>query len=213
MENGPSVDRIARVEAGVNYGWDGSDASMHTNAAYVWAPAVAPVNIAWIQPGTFSGSGFPTEKMDHLFATESGPTYGAGPQLHGKRISEFVFDAAGVLVAGPTALIEYEGVGTGTAVGLAAGPDGLYFTDLYKDFGAASPIEAGASVFRVRWIGVVEFSGGVAGRARASHRRVPRRLERAVPHGVALGVRRRHRQRREGAGAPVPRRPARTTCG
>jgi len=157
-ENGPNVDRIARVEAGVNYGWDGSDASMHTNAAWVWTPAVAPVNIAWIQPGTFSGSGFPTEKMDHLFATESGPTYGAGPQLHGKRISEFVFDAAGVLVSGPTALIEYEGVGTGTAVGLVAGPDGLYFTDLYKDFAAASPIEAGASVFRVRWTGVVEFS-------------------------------------------------------
>src|SRR6185503_15231374 len=115
-ENGPSVDRIARVDAGVNYGWDGSDASMHTNAAFVWTPAVAPVNIVWIQPGTFTGSGFPTEKMDHLFATESGPTYGAGPQLHGKRISEFVFDAAGVLVSGPTALIEYEGVGTGTAV-------------------------------------------------------------------------------------------------
>jgi len=59
---------------------------------------------------------------------------------------------------GHGSLVEYEGVGTGSAVGLAAGPDGLYFTDLYKDFGGASPIEAGASVFRVRWIGVVEFS-------------------------------------------------------
>jgi len=158
VENGPSVDRIARVDAGVNYGWDGTDASMHTNAAFVWSPAVAPVNIAWIQPGTFGGSGFPAEKADHLFASESGGTYGEGPTPNGKRISEFVFDAAGTLVTGPAPLIEYAGVGRGTVVGLAAGPDGLYFTDLYKDFGAASPIEAGASVFRVRWTGVADFT-------------------------------------------------------
>jgi len=162
VENGPSVDRIARVDAGVNYGWDGTDASMRVNAAYAWSPAVAPVNIAWVQPGTFGGSAFPAEKMDHLFASESGGTYGAGPTTNGKRISEFVFDAAGALVSGPTPLIEYAGVGRGTAVGLAAGPDGLYFTDLYKDFGAASPIDPGASVFRVRWTGVADFAAGTS---------------------------------------------------
>src|SRR5262249_55674338 len=88
VENGPSVDRIATVVEGVNYGWDGSDQSMHTDAAYVWSPAVAPVNLAWVQPGTYGGSGFPSERMDHAFVTESGPTYGAGPQDQGKRISE-----------------------------------------------------------------------------------------------------------------------------
>ena len=29
--------------------------------------------------------------------------------------------------------VEYNGSGRATAVGLASGPDGLYFTDLYKD--------------------------------------------------------------------------------
>jgi hypothetical protein len=38
-------------------------------------------------------------------------------------------------------------------VGLAAGPDGLYFTELYKDLGAATPIDAGARVFRLRYVG------------------------------------------------------------
>ena len=158
VENGPSVDRIARVEAGASYGWNGTDDSMRINAAYNWSPAVAPVNIAWVQPGTFGGSGFPAEKMDHAFVSESGATYSEGPEANGKRISEFTFDLTGVLVTGPNPLVEYEGVGRGTAVGLAAGPDGLYFTDLYKDFGGTSATDPGASVFRVRWVGIVDFA-------------------------------------------------------
>lgn len=158
VENGPGVDRIARVDEGASYGWNGSDDSMHTRAAYVWNPAVAPVNLAWTQPGTFTGSGFPAEKMDHAFVSESGATYSEGPEAHGKRISEFTFDLTGVLVSGPNPLVEYEGVGRGTAVGLAAGPDGLYFTDLYKDFGGTAATDPGASVFRVRWVGVANFT-------------------------------------------------------
>jgi PKD domain-containing protein len=131
---------------------------MHTNAAYVWSPAVAPVNIAWVQPGTFGGSGFPAEKMDHAFVSESGATYSEGPETNGKRISEFTFDLTGALVTGPNPLVEYEGVGRGTAVGLAAGPDGLYFTDLYRDFGGTSATDPGASVFRIRWVGVADFT-------------------------------------------------------
>jgi glucose/arabinose dehydrogenase len=158
VENGPSVDRLARVDAGANYGWNGTDDSMHTRAAYNWFPPVAPVNLAWVQPGTFGGSGFPAGKMDHAFVTESGATYAEGPETNGKRISELAFDLTGALVSGPSPLVEYAGVGRGTAVGLAAGPDGLYFTDLYKDFGGASPTDPGASVFRVRWVGVVDFT-------------------------------------------------------
>ena len=90
--------------------------------------------------------------------TESGPTYAPGPQGLGKRISEFVLDAQGALVSGPIPLIEYVGAGRATATALAAGPDGLYFADLYKDFGAATPIDAGANVFRIRYVGVADFS-------------------------------------------------------
>lgn len=158
VENGPSVDRLAKVVAGRNYLWDGTNASMTNFAAYVWPIATAPVNLAFIQASTFGGSGFREDKLDHAFVTESGPTYAPGPQAFGKRVSEFVLDAQGDLVSGPLPLIEYVGSGRATVTALAAGPDGLYFADLYKDFGTSNPTEAGASVFRIRYTGVADFS-------------------------------------------------------
>ena len=152
VENGPSVDRFAQINRGVNYGWNGTDASMATNAIYNWNPAHAPVNIAFVQSATFAGSQFPAAKLDHAFVSESGPTYATGPQTNGKRIVEFVLDANGNRLSGPTTLVEYTGTGQGTVVGLAAGPDGLYFTELYKDLNAVTPIDAGARIFRVRYV-------------------------------------------------------------
>ncbi|HZR79849.1 MAG TPA: PQQ-dependent sugar dehydrogenase [Candidatus Binatia bacterium] len=158
VENGPSVDRLARVVAGRNYGYDGSDQSMQTFALYNWNPAVAPVNVAFVHPAVFGGSGFPAEKMGHAFVSESGPTYASGPQPNGKRISDFAFTAGGALARPPIALIAYGGNGFATAVGLAAGPDGLYFTDLYKDRDAATPIDVGANVLRVSFLGLADFT-------------------------------------------------------
>lgn len=158
VENGPSVDRMAQVRRGVSYGWTGSDASMQINAIYNWNPAHAPVNIAFVQPATFGGSGFPAEKQDHAFVTESGPTWATGPQTLGKRITEFTLDTAGNVIAGPRDLVVYNGEGKATAVGLAAGPDGLYFTDLYKDVGYSTPIDPGANVLRIRYVGTADFT-------------------------------------------------------
>lgn len=158
VENGPLVDRLARVVAGTNYLWDGTDESMSHFAAYNWTAANSPVNIAFVEAQTFGGSGFPSAKMGHAFVTESGPTYAPGPQATGKRISEFALDAQGNRTAGPLPLVEYNGAGRASVAGLAAGPDGLYFSDLYKDLGALIPYERGASIFRVRWIGVAAFS-------------------------------------------------------
>lgn len=158
VENGPNVDRLAKVVAGRNYLWDGSNASMSNYAAYLWPVSPAPVNIAFIQAATFGGSGFPPEKTDHAFVTESGPTYAPGPQALGKRISEFVLDSAGNLIGGPVPLIEYIGAGRATVTALAAGPDGLYFADLYRDFGAATPTDRGANVFRIRYTGIADFA-------------------------------------------------------
>jgi glucose/arabinose dehydrogenase len=153
VENGPNFDRLARVVAGRNYGYDGSDASMTNFAIYNWSPSVAPVSMAFIQQSRFNGSGFPSAKFNHAFVTESGPTWATGPQALGKRISEFVVDNSGNLVSGPTPLIEYTGTGKATAAGIAAGPDGLYFSDLYKDLNFTSPIDRGASILRIKWSG------------------------------------------------------------
>ena len=151
VENGPSVDRLARVDEGANYTYDGTDTSMLTGALYNWDPAHAPVNIAFVQPETFGGSGFPSDQQDRAFVAESGPTWATGPQVLGKRIVEFAPDPdTGELGGHPHTLVEYTGTGKATAAGLAAGPGGLYFTELYRDQGFSSAIEPGARLFRIR---------------------------------------------------------------
>ena len=152
-ENGPSVDRFVKVVANRNYLYNGSDASMSNFAIYLWNPSHAPVNMVFIQSQTFNGSGFPAGKLDHLFISESGPTYTTGPQTLGKRIVEFVLDASGNRISGPTTLLEYTGVGKASVVALAAGPDGLYFSDLYKDLNYTSPIDRGANIYRLKYVG------------------------------------------------------------
>jgi glucose/arabinose dehydrogenase len=150
VENGPAVDRFARVVRGRNYSYDGSNDSMRKFALYNWDPSHAPTSISFVQPETAGGSGFPPEKMDHAFVAESGPTYATGPQFKGKRIVEFAPDSDGRYGAAHTTLVEYTGVGKATVLGLATGLDGLYFTDLYKDVDFTTPIDRGANVWRVR---------------------------------------------------------------
>jgi glucose/arabinose dehydrogenase len=156
VENGPDQnDRLARLDlpappGGYDFGWDGTPSSMLTGALYSWSPTHAPVNITFVQPETFGGSGFPADQMDHAFVSESGPSWAAGPQPRGKRIVEFEPDGSGELGSIPAkTLVEYGGVGHATVVGLAAGPSGLYFTDLYKDDADRTPAERGANIWRV----------------------------------------------------------------
>ncbi|HYK01204.1 MAG TPA: PQQ-dependent sugar dehydrogenase [Thermoanaerobaculia bacterium] len=156
VENGPAVDRFARVVAGRDYGWDGTNASMRTHALYTWHPAVAPVQVAFVQRETFDGSGFPDSQLDTAFVSESGPTWANGEQRLGKRISAIAFD--GDEVAGAARpFVEYNGTGRATVSAVTAGPDGLYFADLYKDSHYTSPVDRGANVFRVRWAGYADF--------------------------------------------------------
>jgi hypothetical protein len=159
---------MAQINRGLNYGWNNTDASMSINAIYTWNPSHAPVNLAFIQSATFAGSQFPASKLDHVFVSESGPTYATGPQTRGKRVVEFTLDANGNRVSGPTTLVEYTGSGQGTVVGLAAGPDGLYFTELYKDLNASNPIEAGARVFRIRYVNSVPGDYDINGTVNSS---------------------------------------------
>lgn len=149
VENGPSVDRFAALHPGDNMGWNGSNTSMTINALHTWSPAVGPVNLVFIQPEVFGGSQFPSHKMQRGFVTESGPTYAAGTQALGKRITEWVIDVNSDLIAGPIPFVEYTGTGRATAVGLEAGPDGLYFTELYLDTGGSGPASMGARILRV----------------------------------------------------------------
>lgn len=156
LENGPFLDRLSKLVAGRNYLWDGVNESMKNYAICTWDSPAAPVQMAFVERETFGGSGFPRSKMGSAFVTESGPTYASGVQAVGKRISEVAL-AGETLARGPLPLVEYNGTGKATVSGIAAGPDGLYFTDLYKDFDYKTAIDRGANVFRIRWTGYVLF--------------------------------------------------------
>lgn len=154
VENGPSIDRLARVTRGTDYGWDGSNDSIRKRALHVWDPAHAPVNIAFTEPEVHHAAGFPSEKYGHGFVSESGPTFASGPQSHGKRIVEFSFGANGS-ASDPKTLVEYNGSGKTSVAGLAAGPDGLYFTGLYSENGG--PTSSNAKIYRVRYAPKKEY--------------------------------------------------------
>jgi len=57
------------------------------------------------------------------------------------------------LISGPIPIIEYDGSGKATVAGIEAGPDGLYFSGLYKDLDIVTPIDPGASIYKIVFIG------------------------------------------------------------
>ncbi|MCP9485247.1 MAG: PQQ-dependent sugar dehydrogenase [Gaiellaceae bacterium MAG52_C11] len=63
-QNGISIDSFLRIERGRNYGWDGSDESIATNAEAVMIPATAPVHLAYAPEGTDL---FPPEYQGSFF--------------------------------------------------------------------------------------------------------------------------------------------------
>ena len=158
VEVGPSVDRMSKTVSGRNYLWDGSDASMRNHAIYAWEPGPAPVNIAFVQPSRFGGSGFPADKIGRAYVTESGPTWATGLPTIGKRITEWAYTPTGELQQGPEDFLEYSGSGKASLSAIAAGPDGLYFADLYKDLEGGAPSDRGANVYRIRYVGKADFS-------------------------------------------------------
>jgi len=161
LESGPDVDRLAKVVAGRDYGWSGGiggDLQMQNFAVYNWTPYVEPLNLAFIQEQTFAGSGFPTKQWGHAFVTESGPTWATGTNMSGKRISELTLGDEEDILRGPIPFVAYNGSGKATVAAVAAGVDGLYFSDLYKDTNTVSPTDVGANVFRVRFVGAVDFT-------------------------------------------------------
>ena len=158
VENGTDGnDRLSRATAGQSYGWNGSDSSLVTGAIHNWANSVAPVQLAFVQPSVFSGSGFPAAAQDRAYVTESGPTYAAGPQAFGKKITSFDLGPTGQKISGPDILASYQGTGRSTAAAIAAGPDGLYFSDLYPESGN-NPAAPGANILRIRFAGAADFS-------------------------------------------------------
>jgi glucose/arabinose dehydrogenase len=124
LETGLGVERFYQSAFGADF----SLAGLPPPAVYTWSPSVSPRQIAFIENGRFTGSGFPNAYLGRAYVTQSAGA-GAGDSRH-KAITEWQLNSEGLLSTGPRPIAIYQGTGAAAPAGLAAGPDGLYFSDL-----------------------------------------------------------------------------------
>jgi hypothetical protein len=136
-DNGINADRFIEIERGKNYGWDGTDRSLTTNALVVFAPAASPVSMEYYPAGSEL---FPPEYRDRFYLTLAGKIVAPGAGRFGERsIMTLDYDpGARRMRAPPSLFVRYRGSGNQVPVGMAFGPDGLYFASIL-------PAESGTS--------------------------------------------------------------------
>jgi glucose/arabinose dehydrogenase len=146
-DNGPEYnDRLVKVNPGEDYGWREVLPDLTQGAIFLWNPTVSPVAMDFVKD-----SAFPPDYQGQLFVGLSGEAYILGTTERGKKIQRFILDENGQVVDN-SIFLDYIGVGRSTVVGLAFGPDGLYFTDLFSEDGFNDFGETRGNVFRIRWI-------------------------------------------------------------
>jgi Glucose / Sorbosone dehydrogenase len=127
-DNGPSIDRFIEVHQGVNYLWDGTDESISSNANLVLVPGAGVTELAYFPEDLTL---FPKEYRGRFYLNQSGdpdsdPQDSAGRDI---RTIEYNFEQ-NRLVSPPDTFLKYRGKNFQTLVGLAVGPDGLYFVPI-----------------------------------------------------------------------------------
>lgn len=142
-DNGPSVDRFTEVRKGEDYLWDGSDWSIGANSEQVFSPATGVTQMEFVPEDSLI---FPEEFRGRFYLTLCG-----FPNMEFKRIADrgivsFSYDFENhALLGRPKYLLRYKGEKLQMVVGLALGPDGLYFLPLY-------PVADGMSyVLKIRY--------------------------------------------------------------
>jgi len=127
--NGLDVDRFVEVAPGENYGWDGSDWSIGANAQLVFGPAVAPMQLAWLdQENTL----FPEEYRSKFYLVLAGGESGGSSKSGAKSVVTFEYDMGrSKLLDRPHHFLRYRGAKIQLPVGAQFGPDGMYVVPLY----------------------------------------------------------------------------------
>jgi Glucose / Sorbosone dehydrogenase len=121
-ENGVAMDRLLAIRAGQDHIWDGTDASIGTNALAVFNPTIGPAHLTHAQPNT---KALAPSGNERFVIAASNSAQGPGVLL------AELDAAAGVLVQTPSYLVHYDGGEIGQAVtGVAMTDDGLYFTPI-----------------------------------------------------------------------------------
>jgi len=160
-DNGKAVDRLIHVVRGGNYCWNGDDESIRCNAIYTWGPPLnpAPVGLAFLRNGELGGTDFSVGEaraggkgpsaIRSLYLCAYGPA-GRKGKNHAKSMLEMgINPETGMLERGPEHLIQYVGRRMTTVLGLAEGPDGLYFTDFFGETVSGSDPTGKGAVWKV----------------------------------------------------------------
>lgn len=130
-DNGTAIDRFLEVRPGGDYLWNGNDWSIATNAAFVWSPAIGPVQM------DFQGESGPLpEDLRSTFFIAASANREAPPG-----VVAVPYDlAVGKVARMPEWVLRYRGQRNMMVTGVALGPDGLYVAPLIQDPTAESPI-------------------------------------------------------------------------
>lgn len=116
-DNGSDIDRFAEARAGQNYMWDGSDWSIGSRADIALEPDIGPAQLEFNPAGS---SALPKEYDRNFFVAASKPDDAGIVRL------QYSLDenrAVGV----PDYFLRYQGAAQQIVVGIAVGPDALYF--------------------------------------------------------------------------------------
>lgn len=139
-DNGIATDRFLEVRSGENYLWDGTDASIPTNSAVVFPKSIAPVQIAYYAGG---GQPLPREYDGHVFVAVAGdpkqPGQAPGRAVRGVLAIDYDLEEHRVSSV-PSYVAQYRGSGYQSVVGVAIGPDALYFVPLFPDAAGLSAV-------------------------------------------------------------------------
>src|SRR3954454_3706539 len=124
-ENGQHVDAFLRIDRARNYHWNGQDWSVGIGADALFSPAFSPVQLDYY--GGETGVLPPKYRRHFFFAVAGADPF--TPEAEARAgIVTFPYDFANMRVADtPRYFLQYRGNGQQLVVGLALGPDALYF--------------------------------------------------------------------------------------
>jgi len=139
-DNGPGVDRFVEIEKGGDYKYDGTDWSIGSKSDVLFAPAVGPVQVTYMDA---ADTLFPEPLRSRFFVALSG-FVGAKPGrgMKGeKSVISIPYDWERDEVAGaPQPFLRYRGRGIQLMVGVTRGPDALYVLPLMPTHGADTAV-------------------------------------------------------------------------
>jgi hypothetical protein len=142
---GPGIDRILRLESGVNYcfGGAGGEEDMRANALYTWGPGghFAPTGVQYVEE-----AGAAPVLYVGLFGAVQMPGVDGG-----KRVVRFRCRADGRLTSGPEVAVQYAGVFFAGVTDLLWRGEDLMFLDFYGPGDA--PFMGKGSVYGLRATG------------------------------------------------------------